>query len=182
MFQALLNLFRATPANAAPAPVGPPKAPAVAGTWLALAITMVAGFEGLYTHAYKDVVGVPTICYGVTNADRPVHMGDTATKDECKQMLAEDLVRYKAMVDKCIHVAMPPYRTASMVSFVYNVGQGNLCKSSVARGINKGDLHGTRQNPLGCDALMLWNKAGGREIKGLTTRRTKERVFCLRSD
>lgn len=176
MFQTLLNLFRATPANAAPAPAGPPRAPAVAGTWLALAITMVAGFEGLYTHAYKDVVGVTTICYGVTNSDRPVKMGDTATPAQCKEMLAKDLVRYKAMVDKCIHVAMPPNRTAAMVSFVYNVGQGNLCKSSVARHLNAGEV---RQ---GCDSLMQWNKAGGREIKGLTNRRAKERVSCLRSD
>lgn len=171
-----LNLFRSTPASAAPAPVGAPRAPGVTGTWLAIAITMVAGFEGLYTHAYKDVVGVTTICYGVTNSDRPVKMGDTATKEECKQMLAEDLVRYKAMVDKCIHVPMPPHRTASMVSFVYNVGQGNLCKSSVARLMNQ-------NKPLqACDALMMWNKAGGREIQGLTNRRAKERVECKRSD
>jgi lysozyme len=139
-------------------------------------MTIVAGFEGLYTHAYKDSVGVTTICYGVTNYDRPVKMGDTATVAQCKEMLAEDLPRYKKMVDKCIRVSMPPYRTASMVSFVYNVGQGNLCKSSVARKLNAGDVQG------GCDALLLWDKAGGRTLKGLTNRRVAERKFCLRSD
>lgn len=146
------------------------------GPWLGLALTMVAAFEGLYTHAYKDSVGVTTICYGVTNVDRRVRMGDHYTKDECKEFLAEDLPKYKAMVDKCIHVPMPPHRTAAMVSFTYNVGQGNLCKSSVARYINAGQ-------PLrGCDALMAWNKAGGRVLRGLTNRRAAEREACRRSD
>lgn len=146
------------------------------GAWLGLALTMVAAFEGLYTHAYKDVVGVTTVCYGVTNADRPVRMGDKYTVAECKDMLAEDLPRYAKMVDKCIHVPMPPHRYASMVSFVYNVGEGNLCKSSVARYMNAGQV--TRA----CDSLMLWNKAGGRVIRGLTIRRSQERVDCKRND
>ncbi len=157
-------------------PPNPVVAPTAKGAWLGIALTMVAGFEGLYTHAYKDVVGVVTVCYGVTNYDRPVKMGDVYTVSECKEMLSEDLPRYKAMVDKCIHVPMPPHRTAAMVSFVYNVGEGNLCKSSVARYINAGQ-------PLrGCEALMLWNKAGGRTIRGLTNRRAAERVDCKRSD
>lgn len=171
-----LNLFRATPATAAPAPAGPPRAPAVAGTWLALALTMVAGFEGLYTHAYRDPVGVITICFGVTNVDRKVKMGDTATKDECYQMLAEDLPKYKAMVDRRIHVAMPPHRTAAIVSFTYNVGEGNLAKSSVARYIN------ANQPLKGCDALLGWTKAKGEVYPGLVKRRQAERVYCYRSD
>lgn len=167
-----LNLFRST----AVAAEGAPKAPGKAGAWLGLALTMVAGFEGLYTHAYKDPVGVVTICFGVTNDDRKVKMGDTATKDECYQMLAEDLPRYKAMVDKVIKVPMPPHRTAAMVSFTYNVGQGNLAKSSVARYIN------AKQPLKGCDALMAWNKAGGKVLNGLTKRRAAEREYCRRSD
>lgn len=176
----LRNLF-ARPAAAAPAP-----APSKAGAWLAIAVVAVAGFEGLYTKAYKDPVGVVTICYGVTNDDRKVKMGDTATVQECKQWLAEDLVRYHAMAKKCIPKldSFPAHRQAAMVSFVYNVGQGNLCKSSVARGLNMNppNLHGTRDHPLGCDALMLWNKAGGNVLNGLTKRRAAERVDCLRSD
>lgn len=172
--------LKPTPAAAAtvPFPGGKPAiaAPSATGAWLAIALTMVAGFEGLYTHAYKDPVGVVTICYGVTNADRKVKMGDTATVAECKGMLAADLPKYKAMMEKCIHVAMPPHRTAAMVSFTYNVGQGNLCKSSVARYMNAGEV------TKACDALLAWNKAGGRVLKGLDNRRRAERVECKRSD
>ena len=148
------------------------KAPA----WLAVCVVFVAGFEGLFTKAYKDPVGVTTICYGITNHDRPVKMGDQYSKEECIQFLKDDLIKYKRMVDNCIKVEMPPHRTAAMVSFTYNVGQGALCKSSVARKINAGNVKG------GCDALLLYNKAGGRVFRGLERRRAAERQLCLRSD
>lgn len=160
------------PVPKAPTPVPGSKAPA----WLAVAITIVAAFEGLYTKAYKDPVGVTTICYGVTNHDRKVKMGDRYSKEECVQFLKEDLIKYKKMVDRCIKVDMPPHRTAALVSFTYNVGQGNLCKSSVARKLNAGDVKG------GCNALLLYNKAGGKVFRGLERRRAAERELCLRND
>lgn len=141
-----------------------------------LAAAFVAPWEGLYTHAYKDSVGVPTICYGVTNADRPVKMGDTASKADCEKWLAEDMPRYKAQVDKCVHVAMPPHRYAAIISFTYNVGGGALCKSSVARKLNAGDVTG------GCNALLLYDRAEGQVLRGLTNRRKAEREWCLRED
>lgn len=153
-----------------------PNTPGKAAAWLAICITFTAGWEGLSTKAYKDPVGVVTICYGVTNHDRPVRMGDTYSKEECQRMLGEDLLKYKAMMEKCIRVSMPPHRTAAMVSFTYNVGQGNLCKSTVARKMNAGDVRGA------CDALLMWNKAGGRVLKGLDNRRKAERTLCLRED
>jgi lysozyme len=146
------------------------------GAWLGLALSLVGAWEGLYTHAYKDSVGVTTICYGVTNVDRPVHMGDKYDVAQCKEMLLEDLPRYDAMVQKCVHVDMPPHRHAAIVSFTYNVGQGNLCKSSVARYLNAGKVNEA------CNALLLYNRGGGRVIKGLDNRRHAERLWCLRSD
>lgn len=178
IIKAVMNFF-ARPAGAAPAPSAPAApAPRYAGAWLGLALTLVAGWEGLYTKAYRDPIGVVTICYGVTNHDRPVKMGDKSTPEECKRWLLEDLPRYDAMAKKCIPKldSFPPHRHAAMVSFVYNVGQGNLCKSSVARHLNAGRVQ------QGCDALLLWNKAGGRELRGLTNRRVDERKWCLRSD
>ena len=63
----------------------------------------------------------------------------------------------------------------AMLSFTYNVGGGALCKSSVARKINAGDLRG------GCDALLLYNRANGVPLRGLTNRRVAERELCLKS-
>lgn len=154
----------------------PPKAPSFQpGTagWIGLAVTAICGFEGLYTYAYRDVVGVKTVCYGHIE---DVKMGDKYTVAECKAMLAKDLPRYEAMVQKCIHVKMPDHRHAAILSFTYNVGGAGLCKSTVARRLNAGDVQG------GCDALLMWNKAGGRVIKGLDNRRRAERKLCLMKD
>lgn len=152
--------------------------PGAKGAWVGLALTIVAAWEGLYTHAYRDPIGVVTVCYGVTNADRPVQMGDTYSKEECSEMLKEALPKYNAQAKKCIPDIdnFPPHRHAAIVSFTYNVGQGNLCKSSVARYLNRGDVK------RGCDALLLYNKAGGRVLKGLDNRRRQEHAWCLRSD
>ena len=141
-----------------------------------LAVAMITAWEGLQKVAWHDPIdprGVNTVCYGHIE---DVEIGDTYTKTQCEEMLATDLPRYMAMVEKCIHVAMPPHRHAAMISFVYNVGGGALCKSSVARKINAGDVQG------GCDALLLYNRANGKEIRGLTNRRVAERKYCLMSD
>ncbi len=169
------------PAPGIPVPHPRPTPATPAGTkaaWVALAMTLVAGWEGLYTHAYRDPIGVVTVCYGITNADMKVKMGDRYTAEECKKLLGDALPRYDAQVRKCIPKIdeFPPHRHAALVSFTYNVGQGNLCKSSVARHLNAGRIK------QGCDALLLYNKAGGRVLKGLVNRRAQEHEWCLRSD
>lgn len=138
---------------------------------LAIAVSLVAGAEGLRNYAYEDPVGIPTICFGET---RGVKMGDHKTTEECKQMLGTRLVEFSAGVDKCLTRPVPDESYAAFLSFAYNVGTGNFCKSSVARKANVGDLAGA------CDALLQWTKAGGVELPGLVKRRQDERALCLK--
>ena len=135
-----------------------------------LAVSLVGGFEGLRTYAYRDVVGVATVCYGET---RGVKMGDRHSKAECDAMLLKGLQEFEAGVLACTTVALPERRQVALVSFAYNVGVGAYCGSSVARLINAG------QPRAGCDALLKWNKAGGFVFAGLTRRRQAERELCL---
>lgn len=141
-----------------------------------LAVGMITVWEGLQRVAWHDPIdppGINTVCYGHIE---DVEIGDTYTKTQCEEMLASDLPRYQAMVDRCIKVPMPPHRHAAMISFTYNVGGGALCRSSVARKLNAGDVQG------GCDALLLYNRANGKEIRGLSRRRHAERKYCLMND
>jgi lysozyme len=137
-------------------------------TWAAIGVTCVAGFEGLRTYAYRDPVNIPTICYGETLG---VKMGDRKTEYECKTMLTSRLEQFNRGVDKCIRAPMSESRRAAMVSFSYNVGTGAFCKSTLARRLNARD-------PLACDELLKWDKAGGRALPGLTRRRIAERTLC----
>jgi len=136
----------------------------------AVVVSMVAGFEGLRTVAYRDPVGIPTICFGETKG---VKLGDQKTADECHQLLGNRLIEFSSGVDKCLKVEVPAYTYAAFVSFSYNVGLGAFCSSTLVKKANAGDLEGA------CSELSRWTYARGIEWPGLVTRRTKERKWCL---
>ena len=138
--------------------------------WAAIALTVVAGFEGLRQYAYLDPVNVPTICFGET---KNVKMGDTATIEQCKDMLMESLNEAHASVYRCVKVPMTPRREAALTSFTYNIGGGAFCKSTLVRKLNEGDTVGA------CNELLRWDKAKGITLPGLTKRREEERNLCL---
>lgn len=142
------------------------------GALLALCIATIGGYEGLRTKAYKDVVGVPTVCFGET---RGVHMGDTYTVDQCKAMLGDALVDFEQGMRKCLvnpdRIPNPTY--GAILSLSYNIGQKAFCGSTVRKRLNDGNIKGA------CDAFLMWNKAGGRVIAGLDSRRKEERKLCL---
>jgi lysozyme len=137
------------------------------------ACAFIIPWEGLWTTAKIDTIGTgnpPTVCYGETEG---VKVGDRYTKQECEAMLAKKLPRYAAEIARCIKVPISDKTRAAFISFSYNVGSAGFCRSSAARRLNAGDLRGA------CDALMQWNRAQGRVVKGLTNRRAAERKLCL---
>ena len=140
------------------------------GAALTLAIGLVAPWEGLELRAYRDIVGVLTICYGETNGVRP---GQTATKTECDSMLARQLVTYEGYLDRCLTATVPVKTKISLISWTYNVGGGAACGSTLVRKANAGDITGA------CNELPKWNRAGGQVVRGLTNRRQAERQLCL---
>jgi lysozyme len=56
----------------------------------------------------------------------------------------------------------------ALVSWVYNLGGGNLKASTLLKVLNSGDFNGVPAQ------LMRWNKAGGKVLEGLTRRRQAE--------
>lgn len=137
--------------------------------WVAICIGCVSGAEGLRQTAYRDVGGIPTLCYGET---KNIHMGQTATKAECVEWLGDRVEEFGRGVDACTTVTMPPKRKAAMVDFAYNVGTGNYCKF-IAPQINAGET------AKACDHLLRFTKAAGIELPGLVSRRHKEFDFCM---
>lgn len=137
---------------------------------VAVAVALIGGFEGLRTEAYKDIVGVWTVCYGETLDVEP---GASHTVAECDAMLAKRIVEFEAGLDRCLAVEVPTQTKIAFVSWAYNVGIGAACRSTLVRKANAGDLAGA------CNELPRWNRAGGRVIRGLTNRRVTERDLCL---
>ncbi|EEE1295562.1 lysozyme [Salmonella enterica subsp. diarizonae] len=128
------------------------------------------GLEGIRYRPYQDVVGVWTVCFGHTGKD--ITPGRRYTDAECDALLKKDLERVKAQVDPLIKVSIPESERAAFYSFAYNVGTGAFAKSTMLRKLNAGDHAGA------CNELKRWTYAGGKQWKGLITRREIEREVC----
>lgn len=137
----------------------------------AAATPVVLQWEGWENKAYADVVGVWTACAGTTRGVRP---GQTYTDPQCESLAARELVEYGVAISPCLPREMPVESRAAFISTAYNIGPKAFCGSSMSRKALAGDLRGA------CDALLMWNRAGGREVRGLTNRRNDERKLCLK--
>lgn len=142
------------------------------GALMVAAIALVGSWEGLRTVAYKDIVGVPTVCFGET---RGVEMGDRYTVEECQVMLGTALVEFETGMRRCLSEPdeIPGKSYVAFLSLSYNIGTGAFCRSTVARKANAGDIRGA------CEAILMWTRAGGRVVQGLVNRRAEERQICL---
>src|SRR5690348_16684215 len=98
-------------------------------------IDLIKGFEGLVLTAYKDAVGVLTIGYGHTSmAGAPkVTPGMKITKQEAEDILRNDLKKYEGYVQELVKVNLSENQYGALVSFVYNVGKGNLASSTLLK-------------------------------------------------
>lgn len=125
-----------------------------------------------YLRAYADIVGVWTICDGDTKGVRP---GMVETEAGCTARLERQLVAHAKPVLACVPALRErPNQLVASVSLAYNIGTAGFCRSTAARRFNAGNWRG------GCDAFLMWDKAGGRKVRGLTLRRQRERALCLK--
>ncbi|ELG7587932.1 lysozyme [Salmonella enterica] len=140
---------------------------------VAIAAALLGGHDGLEGRRYipyRDVAGVLTVCDGHTGKD--IIPGKRYTDAECDALLDKDLKRVKAQVDPLIKVSIPESERAAFYSFAYNVGTGAFARSTLLKKLNAGDHAGA------CNELKRWTYAGGRQWKGLVTRREIEREVC----
>ncbi|ECO8647260.1 lysozyme [Salmonella enterica subsp. enterica serovar Carrau] len=128
------------------------------------------GLEGRRYVPYRDVAGVLTICDGHTGKD--IIPGRRYNDAECDALLNKDLAQVAARIDPLIKVSIPNSERAALYSFAYNVGTGAFAKSTLLKKLNAGDHAGA------CNELKRWTYAGGRQWKGLMTRREIEREVC----
>lgn len=141
---------------------------AAAGAIL-LGVGVIKPFEGRELTPYYDIVNVLTWCDGETKGTpKPRY-----TNAECDTILAKSVAQYEAEIRPCLPAKLPDPVRGAFISAAYNIGSGAFCASTMARKAKAGDLRGA------CNALLLWNKAGGKVVRGLTRRREAERELCL---
>ena len=136
---------------------------------LAARKALTEAFEGLRLTAYPDPAsgGDPwTIGYGHTGRD--VVPGLVITAQQADALLVADIAAAIGAVRTQVKAPLTQHQFDALVDFTFNVGAGNLQKSSLLRLVNAGLF---AQADL---EFAKWVKAAGKIMPGLVARRAGE--------
>lgn len=141
-------------------------------------LKLIKEFEGLKLNAYLCPANVWTIGYGHTSAaGSPTVTPDMKiSQAQAEHILASDLLKYEVAVERAVTVPLTQNQFDALVSFAFNCGIGALQKSSLLKKLNRGEYDAVPAE------LMKWNKAGGKELAGLTRRRRAEAALWRKID
>ena len=157
-------------------------------------LAFIKGFESFVPHVYDDklpprkikgqlvyrewqgeaVKGTLTIGYGHTNAAKhplKIARGLRITKAQAQEILDVDLDDVEAAVNRLVKVPLTQGQYDALVSITFNMGEGNLRKSSLLAKLNRGDYAGARA------AFDLYVRSRGEVMNGLVRRRDGEQAL-----
>lgn len=129
---------------------------------------LICKFEGLKLNAYPDpgTGNSPwTIGYGHTKGVKP---GDVCTTEQAILWLKEDASIAEAQLNSILYVQLNQNQRDALISFVFNIGIGNLKKSTLLKYLNLGKFKEAGNE------FYKWTKAAGKELSGLVKRRAAE--------
>lgn len=137
-------------------------------------IALIKKWEGFRKGAYQDSVGVWTIGYGTTaaaNVGINPKRGDTVTEEQADTFLRLYVAREEKGILNLVKVPLNDNQLSALSSFVYNLGLPAFKGSTLLRKLNAGDYKGASAE------FPKWNKAGGKVLRGLVSRRAEERAM-----
>jgi lysozyme len=156
------------------------------------AISLIQEYEGIpkspdgHAMPYPDPIGVWTIGWGHAiqsggrflcgPADLP-HVKalypDGISFDQALAMLKVDLMQTGTGILAIVNVTLTDNQYGALSSFAFNLGLGNLKKSTLLKLLNQGDVKGAAEQ------FPLWCNANGKPLTGLLNRRNAERSLFL---
>lgn len=140
------------------------------------AVDLIKTFEGYHKRlpdgtaaAYRCPAGKWTIGWGSTD---DVHRGMVVTEEEAEALLLKDISVAEDAVRRQVKVPLTQVQYDALVSWVFNLGEGNLASSTMLRKLNAGDYASVPAE------MARWNKARVdgqlKVLSGLTRRRAAE--------
>lgn len=139
-------------------------------------LALIAGFEGFRSNPYRDAVGVWTIGYGETRGIGPntKPWSRAFALQQLRIRVDRDYLAPVLKVAKSVGLELRPNESDALASLVYNLGPGILepqrTMGAALRSKNRRAI---------ANAFLVYDKAGGRTLPGLTRRRRAERALFL---
>lgn len=173
------------------------KTDATSATLSTAGTKFIADFEGYFSNPYNDPAGYATVGFGHLLGYRYVNGSDHSaiwvpgqrtpgrlTVEEARELLHRDITKDYAPTVRALFTDGPltgqfdQQFFDALVSFAYNLGTGAVRPGTVGfetvgSAIERGDRKAI------ADALLLYDKAGGSALPGLTRRRKAERRLIL---
>lgn len=126
-------------------------------------------YEGVRLRAYLDSGGVVTI--GVGHTSPGLSLGMLATPAQVDTWLTEDVAEAEDAVNRLVKVALTQNQFDALVSFVFNLGEGQFGKSTLLRKLNASDYDGAQAE------FKRWVYDNGKIQPGLVKRRYAESEY-----
>lgn len=141
-------------------------------------VELVKKFEGFSAVVYKDLVGVPTLGYGMTGS---AIKGLTHVSEPLASTMLMNLINnsYALPISKDLalkKVVLNQNQFDALVCMAYNIGVGGLLGSTLYKNV----VAGVRSRDIIVPNFKAWCKAGDKVIPGLLTRRTLEAELFLK--
>ncbi len=136
------------------------------------AIKLIKKWEGFIPEPYLCPAGVPTIGYGSTfyeNGDEVKMTDEKVDKKRAEEILINHVNDVEAQVKRVIKHELKPNQLGALISFTYNLGIGNLKRSTLLIKVNNGPDDQAIETEL-----KRWVKSGGKVLNGLVARRAEE--------
>jgi lysozyme len=130
--------------------------------------------EGERLTSYQDSGGKWTIGVGHL-MQRGAGPGVHITREQSQALLSADLARFEAAVSRLLTRPINQHQFNALVSFAYNLGAGNLAKSSLLRLVNNGSADVAAIKV----AFSIWQNVGGKPNAAIKARRLREAALYL---
>lgn len=130
-------------------------------------LALIKEFEGCVLKVYLDPVGIPTCGYGHTKGLTKSMVGQAITQEKADALLKDDVKIYNAEVTKYDYIYhWNQNQEDALTSFAFNIGS-----------IDQLTANGTRSIATISEKILLYNRAGGAVLEGLTRRRKAEKAL-----
>lgn len=138
-------------------------------------IQLIKKFEGYRDRSYFCTSNHRTIGYGHKIKENEV-VDEPLTKELGEALLQEDIEQAEDCIRKYVKVHLMQSQYDALVSFIFNIGEGNFKSSTLLKKLNEGDFEGAYNE------FPRWIFSNKKKITGLLRRREAEREVFKRTD